>query len=205
MDFGTPFPDTPNEGTIKSEAEFMPIASEDFESGPPGEDAIELARVVDRAIRESQCLDLKSLCITPGEKVWSISLDTIILNHDGNLIDAATIGAMVALLNSKIPELEDDKIVRDKHSGKLPVSSKAVNVTVCKFEDKFILDPTREEEEVFDTKMCIGVRDDGKVVSIQKMGPGSLKDSEIYDMIDIAIKKSKNLFKLVGKDGKKDI
>jgi exosome complex component RRP42 len=204
MDVGTPFPDTPNEGTIRNEAEFTPLASEDFESGPPGEDATELSRVVDRAIRESHSLDLKKLCIQEGEKVWSASIDTIILNHNGNLIDAATLGAMTALLNAKMPKIDGDNIIRGEYSGGLPIESKAVNVTVCKYKDKYIIDPTKEEEEVFDTKICIGVRDDGKIVSMQKIGPGSLTENEIYEIMDIATKKAKDLLKLVKVHGKKD-
>ena len=50
---GTPFGDTPNIGVLTTGAELIPMAHPTFESGPPGEDAIELARVVDRGIRES--------------------------------------------------------------------------------------------------------------------------------------------------------
>jgi len=68
MDIGTPFPDTPASGVMSTAAEFVPLASPDFESGPPREDAIELARVVDRGVRESQVIQIEKLCIAPGEK-----------------------------------------------------------------------------------------------------------------------------------------
>jgi exosome complex component RRP42 len=205
LDFGSPFPDTPNEGIIRTEAELTPLAFSEFESGPPGEDAVEIARVVDRAIRESQCIDLKKLCVAEGEKVWAISLDIIPLNHDGNLIDAATLGAMAALLNTQMPKVKDDKILREDYEKKLPMTSKTVNVTVCKYKDKFVIDPTREEEEVFESKIVVGVRDDGNIVSMQKMGSGSLKESEIFEAIDLGSKKAKELFKTVKFDGKKNI
>ena len=48
--------------------ELVPFASPMFESGPPREDAIELARVVDRGIRHSEIVDKKKLCITPGKE-----------------------------------------------------------------------------------------------------------------------------------------
>ena len=51
--------------------------------------AIELARVVDRGIRESKAIDLKKLCIDPGKKVFMVFVDVYVLDHDGNLIDAA--------------------------------------------------------------------------------------------------------------------
>src|SRR3972149_8262699 len=60
---GTPFSDTPDEGVLMVGAEFLPLASPHFESGPPTEDAVEVSRVVDRAIRESKVIDFHKLCI----------------------------------------------------------------------------------------------------------------------------------------------
>ncbi len=103
MDIGEPFPDTPTTGVMSTAAEFVPLASPDFESGPPREDAIELARVVDRGVRESQVIQLEKLCITPGEKVWLVFIDIHILDYDGNLFDAASLAALAALLTTKVP------------------------------------------------------------------------------------------------------
>src|SRR3989338_1763515 len=72
MEIMKPYPDTPDEGSIIVGAELLPLSNPDFELGPPGIEAIEIARVVDRGIRESKCIDLKKLCITKGEKVWGI-------------------------------------------------------------------------------------------------------------------------------------
>jgi len=61
VDLGEPFPDLPNMGVITTNVEFVPLASPTFEPGPPDERAIELARVVDRGIRESQAIDLEKV------------------------------------------------------------------------------------------------------------------------------------------------
>ena len=74
---GTPFGDTPNIGVLTTGAELIPMAHPTFESGPPGEDAIELARVVDRGIRESGMVDVEKLCIVPGEEVWMCFVDEV--------------------------------------------------------------------------------------------------------------------------------
>ena len=103
MDIGEPFPDTPTTGVMSTAAEFVPLASPDFESGPPRENAIELARVVDRGVRESQVIQLEKLCISPGEKVWLVFIDIHILDYDGNLFDAASLAALAALLTTKVP------------------------------------------------------------------------------------------------------
>jgi exosome complex component RRP42 len=105
MGIGEPFPDTPDCGVLSTAAEFVPLASPDFESGPPREDAIELARVVDRGVRESEVVDIKKLVMIPGEKVWLVFIDIHILDYDGNLFDAASLGALAALMTTKIPIL----------------------------------------------------------------------------------------------------
>ena len=65
-----PYNDTPDEGGIMVNAELSPLSSPEFEAGPPGMKAVELARVVDRGIREAKAIDLKKLCLEPGEKAW---------------------------------------------------------------------------------------------------------------------------------------
>ena len=61
-----PFPDTPDKGLLIVNAEVLPLASAYSEPGPPDEDAIELARVVDRGVRESGMIELEKLVIEPG-------------------------------------------------------------------------------------------------------------------------------------------
>ena len=63
MEVGEPYPDMPDQGTIIVGAELLPLSNPEFELGPPGIQAIELARVVDRGIRESKAVELKTLCI----------------------------------------------------------------------------------------------------------------------------------------------
>ena len=67
---GKPFPDTPNAGVLTTNAELVPLSSPIFEPGPPQPGAIEVSRVVDRAIRAAEAIDLTRLCVTPGEKTW---------------------------------------------------------------------------------------------------------------------------------------
>jgi exosome complex component RRP42 len=197
MEIVQPFPDVPNMGMLKTEAEFTPIASPDFESGPPGEDATELARVVDRGIRESECIDLEKLCLKEGEKVWGVFVDIYIINHDGNLIDASALGAVAALRTTMIPKLENDKIVRDELVKKLPILHTPITVTVGKVLDKFIIDPVKEEEEVLDSKLTVAVTEEGKICAMQKSGEHGLTEDDVAKMIDLAVKKSEEIRKFL--------
>lgn len=197
LEIGEPFPDTPNEGILIVNAEFSPIASPEFEAGPPGEDAIELARIVDRVIRESKCLQLEKLVISQ-QNVFIVFVDLHIINDHGNLIDASALAAIAALKNARIPKVENGKIVREEFTGNLPVIFTPVVVSVCKVGNNFLIDPDLLEENVLDSRLVVGVRDDDKICAIQKQGSKPLKFSDVEKMLDIAIAKSKELRRLVG-------
>lgn len=198
MNIGTPYSDRPNEGVMIVGAEFSPIASPKFETGPPNENCIELARVVDRGIRESGAIDTKKLCIKEGEKVWMVNVDIHIMNHSGNLIDAAALAAVTALWNVRMPEVKDDQVNWEKKTNKrLPMNSKPITVTQAKIGSSMIVDPDLEEEEVMNTRLSIAIKDDERVCAMQKGGSGVLTTDEIDKALDVAVKKSKELRKLI--------
>ena len=197
MEIEAPFPDTPNEGMLKTNAEFAPIAHPEFMPGPPSEDATELARVVDRGIRESNSIDLEKLCLVEGEKVWGVFIDIHIINHDGNLIDASALASLAALANARIPKYEDEKIIRGEYVGKLPMLHTPINITVSKILDKYVVDLNREEEDVVDAWLSVAVREDGYICAMQKGGNKGLNVKNIDEMIELASKKSKELRKLL--------
>lgn len=197
LEIGEPFPDAPEEGVLVVNAEFTPLAHPEFEPGPPGEDAIELARIVDRAIRESQAIALEKLVISPGEKVWNVFVDIAVLNHQGNLIDAASLASIAALLHTQIPKIEGDEIIRGEYVGKLPVIYKPIVVTVGKYKQMLLVDPQIEEEEILEAKLSVGVRDDDKICALQKQGLGTFKLEEVDKILDLAIEKARELRKKV--------
>jgi exosome complex component RRP42 len=198
MGIGEPFPDKPDEGTLIVCAEFSPLASPDFETGPPRENAIELARVVDRGIRESGAIDTKKLCIKKEEKVWMVYVDIQILNHDGNLMDAAALAAITALLGARIPEYDGKTINYEKKTKKLPMIFKPVPVTIVKVAGNLFVDPSLDEENVMGARLTVTTKDDGNVCSLQKGGSEPLLTEEIEKAFDLAVEKGKELRKLVG-------
>ena len=45
------------------------MASPSFEPGRPGVDAVELARLVERGLKQSNAIDTEALCVLAGRKV----------------------------------------------------------------------------------------------------------------------------------------
>jgi exosome complex component RRP42 len=196
MELGEPYPDTPDEGTIIVGAELLPLSNPEFEPGPPGIQAIELARVVDRGIRESKAIDFKKLCIKSGEKVWLLLIDICTLNDAGNLLDASSLAALAALKDARFPAFDGEKIdYKDKTDKKLPLEKMPIAVTVIKIGDKFIVDPGTEEERAIDARLTVSSIEDGTLCAMQKGGDMPLTEEDISKMLDIGIEKGKELRK----------
>jgi exosome complex component RRP42 len=197
MSVGEPFPDAPNEGVLIVNAELSPVASPTFEPGPPSEVAIEFARVVDRGIRESNCIDMESLCIKEGEEVWMVNVDIHVLDFDGNLIDAGSMGAMAALMDTKVPKYEDGKINNEESSGKLKLKDSIIEITTAKIGDKLLLDTTFEEEGALDARLTLAINQDNNICAAQKGGNGYFTKAEIEKAIDLSILKSNEIRNMI--------
>ena len=197
IESGEPFPDTPNDGVLTVNAELAPIASPSFETGPPDENSVELARIVDRGIRESKMIDTEKLCIEPGKKVFVVFVDIYVLNHDGNLIDAAALAAVSALMNTKMPnyEYEDGEVKIKPGYSQLPIKQHPVTVTCAKISDKLVVDPWLEEEQAMDARISIAIDDDFNICAIQKGGMGYFEPKQVLEAAKLAKDKTKQLRK----------
>lgn len=197
VDMGEPFPDLPERGVITTNVELVPLASPNFEPGPPDENAIELARVVDRGIRESGAVELDKLAIVPGKLVRVIFVDVHVLDHDGNLLDATGIGAIAALLSTKIPKVvyneETEEVeVLDEYEP-LPVSRIPIPVTFAKIGSNLLVDPVLDEERVMDGRITITTDENAMISSVQKGEGGSFKLEEVMYAVDKAIEKASEI------------
>jgi exosome complex component RRP42 len=195
VELGQPFPDTPNQGVLTVNAELVPFASPSFEPGPPSETAIELARVVDRGIRESKAIGLEALCINPGKKVAIVFVDVYVLDHDGNLIDTSAISALTALLTSKMKryEMVGEEVRTTDELVPLPVQNEPVAVTTAKIDGHMILDPCLDEELVMNSRLTVTTGRDGSICAMQKGGLGTFTDQEIRKAVNTAIEKGKEI------------
>lgn len=198
---GEPFSDIPNEGVLTVNAELVPLASPTFESGPPNENAIELARVVDRGIRESKAIDMKKLCIEPGKKVFIVFVDVYVLNYDGNLIDTSALAALAALRNTKVfnYEVKEGEVKIKPGYKSLPIRNYPVAVTFAKINDILVVDPWLEEEQVMEARLTMTIEKDEKICALQKGGNGYFRVQQILEAAKIARQKAAELRKLVVK------
>jgi exosome complex component RRP42 len=191
----TPYADTANKGSFMVGFETSPLSSPGYRLGPPQPEAIEISRMTDRVIRESQCLDLEKLCLIEGEKVWQIIIDLYSLDAGGNFYDAAAIAAYAALRNAKLPDTKIDEegnveILETKQP--LELQSFPVSVTTYKIDDHFIVDAELKEELISDARITFGTTET-HIVSGQKGGDAGIKSNDILDILKNSIKVAADL------------
>ncbi len=196
MDVGEPYPDTPDQGNLITGAELLALSSPDFLPGPPNPESIELARIVDRGIRESGMIDLKKLCIKEGELVWNIIIDIYTINDDGNLIDAAALAAVAALKNAVLPKLEGDRVKFGEFTKtKVPIKMTPITCTVYKIGDHLVVDPDKNEEEAVDARLSVAISESGNIHAMQKGGDIGFTIEEVDQAISLAKKAVETLRK----------
>lgn len=181
IETGEPFPDTPDRGVMTTNVELLPMAFPTFEAGPPNETSIEIARVVDRGIRESKMIDLENLVIEKGKKVWIVFIDIDVIDFDGNLIDACSYGALAALRSAVVPGSKEGA-----KDFALPVRNTPVAVTMVKIGDTIVCDPNLEEEQLGSVRLTVSTSEDGHIRAMQKGDFGKLDVEDIRKAIKLS-------------------
>jgi len=202
LDVTEPYSDSPKNGNLMVSLELSPMASAEYESGPPKIDAIELGRVVDRGIRESGFIELDKLCIKEGEKVWQIFIDIYAINDDGNMMDVAALAGLIALAQARMPSYneEEEKVDYDNLTDKkLPLNkeSMAFNLTIYKIGDSFVLDPTKEEEKCASYRVSLAVsshKGEPRISSCQKGEESAVGLKESTELLSFLESNWKHLY-----------
>ena len=128
-----------------------------------------------------------------------IYVDALVLDSSGNLFDCLSIATKAALHNTRIPkitivetesgeteiELSDDPA----DTVRLDVSNVPLSVTMALVGQKFIADPSLDEELCMDARLTVAVNPKANICAIQKGGiHGALSPSVLFEMIQAARK-----------------
>ena len=185
-----PFPDLGDKGILICTAEILPLADPHVEPGPPTEEVIELARVVDRGIRETEMIDLHQLVLIEDKSVVGIFIDSSVIDSDGNLFDACSYASVSAVLSSTIPkyEIKDEApVLVEGVTSKPPVKTLPVSVTMARIGDYIIVDPTKDEEACMDARITITTNSAGNICALQKGGEDGFSVDQLLKCSELAL------------------
>ncbi|MGI0057851.1 MAG: exosome complex protein Rrp42 [Nitrosarchaeum sp.] len=186
-----PFPDMGDKGIFICTAELLPFSHPSVETGPPGPDVIELARVVDRGIRESHMIDLSQLVIQKNKSVVGVFTDNVVVDYDGNLFDACAYAVTAAILSTKTPkwEMKDDvPTLVEGGETQIPITTIPVSVTMGKIGNYIIVDPNGDEWDSMDARITITTDSNGNICALQKGGNGGFTFNEVIRCGEISVK-----------------
>lgn len=207
----SPFPDRPNEGFLTFNVNYLPMAHPGFESvigsnlsqrGRRFRNEIsqELERLLEKTIKKSRALNPESLCIVSGKFAWHVTVNMHILADHGNLNDLIVQACVLSLLHARIPDIKinPDKTIEALNVWK-PLSLHFLPICVSfGFCDGIaFLDPDSKEESVIDSRVVACVNVYGDVLAFQKAGAAGVEQETIFQCLDVAIVKAKEITKLL--------
>jgi len=115
------------------------------------------------------------------------------------LTDVCALAALAALRNARFPEVEDDRVMYGNLTDKpLPMLKEPIAVTVFRVGNQLFVDPTNEEDGVFDAKLTVTTMKDGNICALQKGGDLPLSIEDIEKIVDIGVAQGKELRKALG-------
>lgn len=186
-----PFPDMGDKGIFICTAELLPLSHPTVETGPPGPDVIELARVVDRGIRESHMIDLSQLVIEQDKSVVGIFADNVVVDYDGNLFDACSYAATATLLSSQTPKWKmegDVPTLVEGEESPVPITTIPVSVTMGKIGEHIVVDPNGDEWSCMNARITVTSDSDRNICALQKGGYDGFTYEEIVKCGEISVK-----------------
>ncbi|ELK07625.1 exosome complex component RRP45 isoform X1 [Pteropus medius] len=211
------------EGILFFNLELSQMAAPAFEPGRQSDLLVKLNRLLERCLRNSKCIDTESLCVVAGEKVWQIRVDLHLLNHDGNIIDAASIAAIVALCHFRRPDVsvQGDEVTLYTPEERDPVPLSIHHMPICVSFAFFqqgtylLVDPNEREERVMDGLLVIAMNKHREICTIQSSGGimllkdqvlrcskiAGVKVAEITELIQKALENDQKVRKEGGKFG----
>ncbi|XP_045058750.1 exosome complex component RRP45 isoform X1 [Desmodus rotundus] len=206
------------EGILFFNLELSQMASPAFEPGRQSDLLVKLNRLLERCLRNSKCIDTESLCVIAGEKVgnvpgvlnlrvWQIRVDLHLLNHDGNIIDAASIAAIVALCHFRRPDVsvQGDEVTLYTPEERDPVPLSVHHMPICVSfaffqQGTFLLvDPSEREERVMDGLLVIAMNKHREICTLQSSGGIMLLNEQVLRCSKIAGVKVTEITELIQK------
>uniref|UniRef100_A0A2M4BNK2 Exosome complex component RRP45 n=1 Tax=Anopheles marajoara TaxID=58244 RepID=A0A2M4BNK2_9DIPT len=194
----------PNEGMLFVNVELGPMAAPHFDGGRQSDESVHLNRILERALKDSGCVDLESLCLVAEEKVWNLRIDVTVLNHEGNVIDCCSIAALTALAHFKRPDItvDGENVIVHTLEEKEPIKVTLFHYPICVSYAIFnkgtvaVADPSYLEERVAEAMMVFGINSYGELCGLH-LGGITLTSADL--LLRTSVKASKRARMLVEK------
>lgn len=194
----------PSEGVINIRVDLSMLGSTNYDTNRNSDECVQLTRLLHKGIKDARCIDLESLCIISGEKVWHIQADVAVLNHEGNLIEVASISALAALAHFRRPDVSVDEGNVIVH----PIETRdPIRFTMLHFpflmkyaffkeaveNEVSFVDPDEDEEKSCDGTLIVGANIFREITLLHVAGKSLISKDQILKLCNYAVKQTKIL------------
>ena len=145
-ELGTPNPSRPNEGIIEFNLTFPNYLKK------KQDESDEIVTIIEKSIKQSNAIDLESLCVLSSEQVWVFSVNISVIQIDGNVIDCANLAVMCALKHHRRPDVTviGNQVTVYSMLDRHPVPLSVHHLPICVTLAQIIIDPENGMFHVFD-------------------------------------------------------
>mmetsp|Transcript_47207 Transcript_47207/g.100747 ORF Transcript_47207/g.100747 Transcript_47207/m.100747 type:complete len:259 (-) Transcript_47207:309-1085(-) len=142
-----------------------------------------------------ELVDPEALCIEQGRAVWCCRCDVYVLEHDGNVLDAAMLAMVCALQDVRLPRVRLDDadkagsvrlLLEQERAIPLLISRPLYSISFGVVSTYLLLDPTADEEALSTTVFSLILGADGAFASLHKPGGAPVDESSIASALDAA-------------------
>uniref|UniRef100_A0A6G1SMB4 Exosome complex component RRP45 n=1 Tax=Aceria tosichella TaxID=561515 RepID=A0A6G1SMB4_9ACAR len=191
----------PSEGILNIRVDLSLLGSTNHDTSRNSEECVQLTRLLHKGIKEARCIDLESLCVVSGEKVWHIQADVIIMNHEGNLIEAASISTLAALAHYRL-----DVVKAENGPAAEPNERISFSMLHFPFLMKFAffkeatisyVDPSEDEERFCDGYLIVGANIFKDITLLHISGKSLISKDQIFKQCNYAVKRTRELNEIV--------
>ncbi|XP_018577742.1 exosome complex component rrp45 [Anoplophora glabripennis] len=202
----------PSEGILNINIELNPIAAPHFEAGRQCDLSIQLNRLLEKCLKDSKAVDLESLCIKMNEKVWMLKVDINVLNHEGNILDCASIAALSALTHFRRPDVtcDGEEFIIHNYKQRDPIPIVIHHYPICVTYSIFnggtiiVADPNLLEEGAADGFLSVGLNTYKELCGLHLGGKVDLSIDVILDATNKAAARADFLVHLIKDAVEKD-
>lgn len=200
-----PFPDRPFEGQLSFYVEYSGTALNLDGFSPVGTRFDEeqfgssIQRTLEKAFKSSRAVDMESLCVVTGQRVWNVRVDIHILEDDGNVMDAVSLATLAALTDFRRPDVmvtaEQEVTIfspYERHPVPLSLHHFPLSVSFGIFQESNgnqvgLVDPTNLEASTQASSISFVMNRQGEIVHMSKPG-GIAFNSEflLNDLLPVA-------------------
>lgn len=162
--------------------------------------------MLERSLKDNNTLDVESLCIIPGEKVFSVHCYVNVMDNNGNIFDAAVLAATSSLCHFRRPDYAISgtqvRIFAPSEQEPVPLCLhyQPISISFCLLDrELLLLDPNEREEAVKEGMISLVLNAFGELCGVHFLGGLPVSESLLLRCGQIASAKATEISEVLKK------